>query len=234
VRPVVVSVGTWPTDQPSRAEIRHTATEVFGRDEFQHRKGLLQRFVEWLAHFFPHTSGRGGSFSAASNLFFYLAMAALVMLLAFLVVVVVRSIRRRPRKEKVDDVETEVDPEVERTVSEWRSAAEVAEAEGRWKEAMRCRYRELVGELIERGVVRDIPGLTTGELRAEVSSTASDELGPFSEASTLFELPWYARQPTGPEENRRIRQLTAGMLDRLPSRVDVPVDDDDAELEVVG
>jgi hypothetical protein len=177
--------------------------------------------VEWLSHLFPTTSGGGGSFSSAGGLFFYLALFALLVLLVFLIIVVVRSIRGRPRREKVDDVETTVDPDVARTVGEWRSEAEQAEADGRWKDAMLCRYRELVGELVERGAVRAIPGLTTGELRVEVATSVPGVLDEFSEATALFELPWYARVPTGPEENRRFRELAAGVLDRIPAHVPV-------------
>jgi hypothetical protein len=223
---IAVTVGTvlfetWPSDQPSRDEIRHTATQVFGRPEFQQHKSLLQRFVEWLQHLFPSTSEGGGSFSAAGGLFFYLALVALLALLVFLIVVVVRGIRGRKRRQKVDDVETIVDPEVERTVGEWRSAAERAEDEGRWKDAMLCRYRELVGELVEREAVRPIPGLTTGELRVEVATSVPEVLDDFSEATTLFELPWYARASTGPDENRHFRDLALRILDRVPSHVTV-------------
>jgi hypothetical protein len=214
-------LGTWPSDQPSRDEIRHTATAVFGRPEFQQHKSLLQRFIDWIQHLFPSTSGGGGSFSAAGGLFFYLAMFALLALLVFLIVVVVRSLRGRTRRQKVDEVETTVDPEVARTVSEWRSEAERAEVEGRWKDAMLCRYRELVGELVEREAVRAIPGLTTGELRVEVATSVPDVLDEFSEATTLFELPWYARESTGPDENRRFRDLASGILDRVPAHVRV-------------
>jgi Domain of unknown function (DUF4129) len=218
VRATFALVGTWPSDQPTRDQIRHTATEVFGRSEFQHHRSLLARFQEWLRNLFPSTSG-GGSFSAAGGLFFYLALFALVVLLLFLVVVVARSVRGRTRRPKTDDVETTVDPDVARTVGEWRSEAEQAEADARWKDAMLCRYRELVGELVERGAIRAIPGLTTGELRVEVATSVPDELDAFSEATTLLELPWYARLPTGPEENRRFRDLAAGILDRVPAHV---------------
>jgi Domain of unknown function (DUF4129) len=217
--PLFATVGTWPSDQPTRDEIRHTATEVFGRAEFQQHKSLLQRFVEWLQHLFPSTGGGGGSFAAAGGLFFYLALFALLVLLVFLIVMVVRSVRGRTRRQKIDDVETIVDPEVARTVGEWRSEAERAEADERWKDAMLCRYRELVGELVERGAVRAIPGLTTGELRVEVARSVPGELDAFSEATTLFELPWYARASTGPDENRRFRDLAGGLLDRVPAQV---------------
>jgi hypothetical protein len=220
-------VGTWPSDQPTRDQIRHTATEVFGRGEFQQHRSLVERFMDWLQHLLPSRSGGGGSFSAAGGLFYYLALFALLVLLVFLIVVVVRGVRGRTRRQKLDDVDTTVDPEVARTVGEWRSEAERAEADGRWKDAILCRYRELVGELVERGAVRAIPGLTTGELRAELATSAPAELDPFSEATTLFELPWYARASTGPDENRRFRDLAGGILDRIPSHVPARPPSDD-------
>jgi hypothetical protein len=219
MRVSVAMVGTWPSDEPTRAQIRHKATDVFGRSEFQQHESPLERFRDWLQHLFPTTSSGGGSFNAAGGLFFYLAMFALLALLVFLIVVVVRGLRGRTRRQKVDDVETTIDPEVARTVGEWRSEAERAEADGRWKDAMLCRYRELVGELVERGAVRAIPGLTTGELRGEVAKSAPDELDAFSEATILFELPWYARTATGPEENRRFRDLAGAILGRIPAHV---------------
>ena len=106
-------------------------------------------------------------------------------------------------------------------MGEWRSEAERAEDEERWKDAMLCRYRELVGELVDRGAIRAIPGLTTGELRLEVSTSVPDALDAFSEATTLFELPWYARVSTGPEENRQFRELARRILAVVPARVTI-------------
>jgi hypothetical protein len=77
---------------------------------------------------------------------------------------------------------------------------------------MLARYRELVAELVDRAVVGSVPGRTTGELRADVAANAAGVDAVFSEATLLFELPWYADAPTGPEQNARFKQLAAAVL----------------------
>ncbi|MCC6226907.1 MAG: DUF4129 domain-containing protein [Microthrixaceae bacterium] len=200
---------------PTRDQVRDAAAEVFRRGEFQQRKSLLQRFMEWLAGLFDESEMsppelRPGGGSALGELLLYLLLAVLVVLAIWLIV---RAVRARVRKSaRVEPEDPEARLEEERPASEWRSDAERAESEGRWKDAMRDRYRELVAELTERRVLPDVPGRTTGELRADMAEHEPPMADPFSEACLLFELPWYADLPTGAEENSRIRQLTDHIL----------------------
>ena len=83
----------------------------------------------------------------------------------------------------------------------------VFESEGAWKQAIRARYRLLVRTLIDGGQLPDIAGRTTGELRSDIETTIPGALESFDEASTLFELPWYADVETGPAENERFKEL---------------------------
>jgi hypothetical protein len=77
---------------------------------------------------------------------------------------------------------------------------------------MRARYRELVRTLVDRRQVADLAGATTRELLDDVAVTTPAAASEFESACLLFELPWYADVPTGPEENRRIRELSASVL----------------------
>ena len=54
-----------------------------------------------------------------------------------------------------------------RTAAQWRAEAAAHDAAGRWREALRCRYRALVAELAGRGLVEEIPGRTSGEYRIQ-------------------------------------------------------------------
>lgn len=209
-------------ETPSRAEIRDTATEVFGRSEFVRRKGLLQRLWEWLLDRLPQVEmrpGATGGFAPLVNLLLYLLLVALAVAVVVAVVVVVRSGRWRRRRAEPDP---EVVDEPTRPPRAWRREAEAAEAEGRWKDAVRYRFRELVAELTERRVVAEVAGRTCGELRQEVRLRAPEAAAGFDEASWLFEGPWYGDLPTGPEENRRLRALMAEILDTAPNREDLP------------
>lgn len=200
-------------DAPTAAQIRDTATDVFRRPEFQRHRSLLERFLEWLARILrgrdaptPEVQvGSGGS--ALGELLLYLLFAVLVAFVVWLVVRIARTYRRKPKERGEVDEPARI--EEERPAAEWRSDAERAEAEGRWKDAMRDRYRELVSDLVERRILPDVPGRTTGELRVDMEQHAAAGAELFNEACLLFELPWYADVATGPEENARIRHIAA-------------------------
>lgn len=209
-------------EAPTRSEIRDTATEVFGRSEFLRRKGLLQRLWEWLLDRLPQLEmrpGATGGFAPLANLLLYLLLVALAVAVVVAVVVVVRSGRWRRRRA---EPEPDVVDEPTRPPRAWRRDAEAAEAEGRWKDAVRYRFRELVAELAERRVVAAVAGRTCGELRQEVRLRAPEAAAGFDDACWLFEGPWYGDLPTGPEENRRLRALITEVLDAAPSREDLP------------
>jgi hypothetical protein len=92
----------------------------------------------------------------------------------------------------------------------WRVDAEKAEADGEWKLAMRARYRWLLGELIDRQLLVNVPGRTPGEYRTDLARIRPDQATALATATDLFERAWYGNEPTGPDENRQ--------FDRAPSR----------------
>ena len=51
---------------------------------------------------------------------------------------------------------------VGRTAEDWRAEADAHERAGEWRRALRCRYRALVAELADRGIVDEVPGRTAG------------------------------------------------------------------------
>lgn len=99
-----------------------------------------------------------------------------------------------------------------RTAAEWRAEAEAHEGAGRWRAGLRCRYRALLADLAERGVVDDVPGRTAGEYRQEVRQRAAGVAEPFGRATELFELAWYGNRPTGAEEAATFQDLAGRVL----------------------
>ena len=99
-----------------------------------------------------------------------------------------------------------------RTAADWRADAEANEAAGRWRAAVRCRYRALVADLAERGLIDDVPGRTAGEHRREVEDAVPAAAHDFTQASELFERAWYGNRPTGRDDTGRLRQLTDRVL----------------------
>lgn len=203
---------------PSTEDIRSRTEQIFSQSEFDQSPGLLERaaqaigrFVGRIARAFSGGSGAGEStFSgAAATLLLYVALAVAAVALVWMAVVVWRHRVGRIRE---DHEESASEVELARPAHDWRRDAEGFEADGRWREAIRCRYRELVAELCARGDVEPVAGRTTGELRADVAANLPAAAAAFDGASLLFELPWYGGVATGPAENAQIRALAAEVL----------------------
>jgi len=137
----------------------------------------------------------------------WIVVVAVVALAVFLLVKVVRNRARRSDDEGEDeDAAVVVADEIEgvdRTGDEWRRLALAAEAEGRWRDGLRCRYRALTAVLIERRVLADVAGRTTGEHRGEVHVGVPDAATDFHDAAELFDRAWYGNLPTGPDQRDR-------------------------------
>lgn len=191
--------------------------EIFERSEFQRSKSLVERILDWIARRFggPSDAAVGGSAwgGAVADIVLWVVLALLAVGLVLLIVQVVRN--RRPKAKKTGKPPADVEVEEQRSASEWSSEAERLEADGRWKEAIRCRYRELVARLVDAGVAVPLAGRTTGELRSDVAGKAPEAAPEFSQATGLFELPWYADAPTGPVESEQFKALAADVLEKV-------------------
>ena len=207
-------------------EVRRLADEILAGPEFAAPdRPFPQRALDWvlrqLERLFggdgdPSGVGSGGGAGGSAWL-----TIVLLVLAAVLVVVVARALRGTwVRRRRVADDDLDVDVEGRRSAAAWDELARRLEAEGRWKEAMRARFGSLVERLVERGIVADLPGRTTGEYRQEVSG-ALPEVGPaFAEASELFDRAWYGDLPTGPDEAGRFTADAERVLTAAGAKVD--------------
>jgi hypothetical protein len=135
------------------------------------------------------TAGFGGS---------WIAYAALVLLSAAVLVAVVIAARagvfkrlRSPRDLPgvvVNEIGVTLAPEA------WYREAERLAAQGRYREALRCRYRALVAEMAERRLLEEIPGRTTGDYERLVCALLPDVAPAFSVLTRAFERCWYGQQ----------------------------------------
>ena len=99
-----------------------------------------------------------------------------------------------------------------RSADDWRGEAAQHEAAGRWRDALRCRYRALVAELAGNGLLDDLPGKTTGEERADIASAAPGASPSFRKATELFDDVWYGDAPAGADDAARFRSLSDRVL----------------------
>jgi hypothetical protein len=208
---VVSAPSELPPPVPPPQGVRETAEEVLSRPEFrQPPKSLYERATDWLEEQLDRAislffSGSRGSVVA------WIVLLAIVGLVGFFVWRFVRTARREPRSWRA---RPDVTTEVRRSALDWDRDAEEHERAGRWRDAVRCRYRALAARLGSAGVVDDEDQTRTPrEQRMEVDvALPPDAARSFAEAVDLFERAWYGQRPTGEGEGTRFRSLADGVL----------------------
>lgn len=198
-----------PEPETPPEEVRRTVREVLDGPEFQEEdRGVVGDAADWVSEriddFLEALFGGGAEGGGwVGVLVFGLALAGI----GYLVYRYLRRVRSEPAAEP-----EEVELAVDRTPGDWQAQAERLEAQGRWRDALRCRYRALVAELVERDLVPDVPGRTAGEYRRDVAEHVPRVAEDFDGVTDLFELAWYAHAPTGREESHRVRTLSDRVL----------------------
>ena len=196
--------------------VRDAANDILSGADFQNNQSLIERFFEWLGDRLSFSIGGGSGPGIIGDL---LTLALIVAA----VVVLVRLIGSRQRRAKRAAVDDDVVLEVERrrTADEWAADAEQLERQGRHREALRARYRELVARLVDDGTIVDLVGRTTGELRVEVLATRPDGAASFSDATALFDRAWYGGRAVDSDQVAQLRELATAVLRSSRERVGV-------------
>jgi hypothetical protein len=200
-----------PTVDPAR--VRDLTQGVLRRPEFRPpRRSLLQAAWHWLVtqldKFLNQLFGGGGTGSSWGAMLVVAAVAAVVI--GLVVITVARRGRggRVPRGTGV--VVRSHGPT--RGPAQWRAEAAAHEAAGRWRDALRCRYRALVAELAGRGLVEEIPGRTSGEYRQDMAAVVPAAGKAFDGATDLFEQAWYGDRPIGRDDQAAFDDLARRVL----------------------
>jgi len=193
-----------PERDPAAA--RQAARRVLARPEYRRpAPTLLQRARAWALRQLERLLGAVFGGGRGRIVFWAVAIAALVVTVAVLVRFG-RGVTSDPSRR------VGVAADRRRTAVEWRAEAEAHERAGRWRAGLRCRYRALVAELAERGVLDEVPGRTAGEYRQEVTERAPVAAEPFAGATELFERAWYGNRLTGAEEAATFDDLAGRVL----------------------
>lgn len=168
----------------------------------------------------PSNVGTSGGGFSVFGAFLWLSLVAVVLALAY--VTVRYSINRRSSAQRGrgdDGTDPDVDALVGTVVIDrsreprgWRAEAEQHRAAGRYRDALRCRYRALVGDLARLGLLDEIPGRTTGEERRELRSSAPNAVPFFREGADLFDAAWYGQLAVDPGHDDRFQQIERDVL----------------------
>ena len=200
-----------PTDDPAR--VKDLTQQILRRREFQPpRRTPLQAAWHWVANELGKLLNRlfgGGSFGSDWGAVIVVVVVAAVV--AGLVVMIVRHRGRGGGGYRQSSVVVRSQGP-ERSPAEWRAEAAAHEAAGRWREALRCRYRALVAELAGRGLVNEIPGRTSGEYRRDVDAVVPVVAPDFDGATNLFEDAWYGGRPMGRDDQEHFDDLARRVL----------------------
>jgi hypothetical protein len=197
-----------PPQAHEPAHVRDLADRILAEPRYD-RPGpsLPERILDW----FVDQLGRVlGSFvgSGAGTLVAWAIVVAAVGLVVYLVLRYGRigSLPRPLERPPAAMVE------LTRSPAEWRAAAARLEAEGRWKEGLRCRHRALIAELVRRGVIPDQAGRTAREYARDVAASLPAAAPDMAAATELFEAVWYGDLATGADEAARFERLDGHIL----------------------
>lgn len=205
---------TLPPPASGADEIRKGADEILSRPEFQEPpRSLYQRAMDEVVERLGDVvellvrGGRGA----------VLAWIVLALVAAGAAFLAVRGLRSGGgRKTRAAGGAPHVD--ARRPPPDWAEDAARLEAEGAWREALRCRYRWLIATLAGAGVVDEIPGATAGEYRALVAAARPASAAPLAGATELFERSWYGHEQTGPDEAAEFGDLAHRVVEAATAR----------------
>ena len=130
-----------------------------------------------------------------------------------------RRQRRGRRSSDADEIELDR-VVVDRTHEpvDWRAEAEGHRRAGHFRDAVRCRYRALVGDLARRGVIDEIPGRTSGEERTQLQQVRPEVAAPFAAAADLFDEAWFGHADLDMADDDHFKSLEMRVLDETPER----------------
>lgn len=180
--------------------MRRTVGEVLARPEYEPLEpGLVDRVLVYLAELVGRvieaiTAAAGGN-RLVGGLIVALVLGAVVVA----VVRLSRGLRPDPSRAVVVGGGAGRPPEA------WEAEAADHERAGRWREALRSRYRKLIASLATAGLVDEVPGRTSGEYLREALEALPASGDDLRAVTRAFEAAWYGDRPVTRAEVADVR-----------------------------
>lgn len=172
-------------DPIDRETARDAAEQELSKRIYKaHEPGLVQRAIEWVIDKLNELLGRASSVMPGG--------LPGLLLLVVLVVAVVVLLRVGLGPLRVQDLLSDRDPRARlRTADDHREQAAQAAAAGDFREAVRARFRAVIRELEQRGVLDERPGRTAGEIASEAAAAMPPIAAAMRRAADTFNEVWY-------------------------------------------
>lgn len=193
--------------------------EVLARREFDYEPSLVQRFMSWLGRqverLLESLRIPGTSINAGTGIGSYLVTLVLIAMIIAIVVVLVRRMRRvwtvdRPDRE-TEAMTMRVSPN--ETGDGWMDDFVRGEDPGGAKLKILGTYRRIIDSLDERELLSSTTGDSPRELLDEINASLPS-VGPLmTEATDIFEAPWYAADAGTDSDTVRLEQIASRILD---------------------
>lgn len=198
-----------PSDLAAERIRAATAQVLAGPDFADARPGVVDQAARWAldelgALLAAIVSGGGGLLGLA-------LLAAALVVLGLIVWSLVRRVRRDPGRPVPRPGGLGG-----RAAADWSTAAERAEAAGAWADALRCRYRALLADLVAAGMLDEVPGRTARGYQRDVTSAAPGAAGPMREVTRAFEAAWYDRRPVDAADVAALRAAADAVRRQVP------------------
>jgi len=208
------AVARWPFPVPVRrsASLRATVSSILAERQFHPGPGLLQRLVNWLHAHLHLPSIQLPGFSVGAWQSYVVLVALLAGVVTALVLATRHGLFRRLQHPVASAGVVITDETSALSPAAWRQRATSLAAEGRFQEALRCRYCALVGELAQRGLVDEVPGRTSGEYERLVGAVVPGAAQQFAWVTALFESCWYGQEPSDADEQVLFDEAAAVVL----------------------
>jgi len=200
-----------PTADPE--QVRRVADRVLARQEYAGaREGLVSRVLDLIAEGLGRLLDSVGTVTEDSVGGTVIVVVA-VAVLAVVLFLAARTVRRDPSA----DSALLVTPG--RAPGDWEQEATAAEAEARWRDALRARYRLGIARLAAGGLVEEVPGKTTGEYLIEASANVPGAATDLRDVTEAFDAAWYGDRAVDAADVRAVRDGVERVTAALRARV---------------
>jgi len=174
---------------------RELAKRIYHLDDPSWFERLVTAVLDWL----------GALVAAAVDL--AIGGAGGLVLLAVIVLVIAIAARLGFGPLRVRDLLTDRRVGARaRTAAEYRAEAIALAQRGAWREAVRARFRAIIRELEERGVMDPRPGRTAGEVVHDGGAAVPAIAAQLRAAADVFNAIWYGGRPAAEPSYRRVTE----------------------------